>query len=83
MVTASRRSSALAKENWSVETGLLYPALHRLEKRGYLDSEWKASENNQRGKYYSLTKAERRQLVAEQDKWQQLVQAVSGVLEPA
>ena len=66
-----------------VDAGSLYPALHRLEKKGWLDSEWKASENNQRAKYYSLTKAGRKQLVAEHDKWRQLVQAVSGVLEPA
>jgi PadR family transcriptional regulator len=67
----------------SVETGSLYPALHRLEGKGWLDSEWKVSENNQRAKYYSLTKAGKKQLAAEQDKWQLLVQAVSGVLDPA
>ena len=67
----------------SVETGSLYPALHRLEKKGWLDSEWKVSENNQRAKYYSLTKAGKKQLVAEQDRWSVLVQAVSGVLDPA
>src|SRR5882672_6834900 len=54
----------------SVETGSLYPALHRLQKKGWLDAEWKISENNQRAKYYSLTKAGRKQLVAEQSKWQ-------------
>lgn len=67
----------------SVETGSLYPALHRLQKKGWLDAEWKLSENNQRAKYYSLTRAGRKQLVAEQSKWQLLVQAVSGVLDPA
>src|SRR5215475_8688526 len=67
----------------SVETGSLYPALHRLEKKGWLDSEWKISENNQRAKYYSLTKEGRKQLVAEHDRWQQMVRAVSGVLNPA
>ncbi len=74
---------ARSGELFSVETGSLYPALHRLEKKGWLDSEWKSSENNQRAKYYCLTKAGRKQLVAEQDKWRQLVQAVSGVLDPA
>jgi transcriptional regulator len=67
----------------SVETGSLYPALHRLEKKGWLDSEWKVSENNQRAKYYSLTKAGKKQLAAEQGRWSVLVQAVSGVLDPA
>jgi transcriptional regulator len=66
----------------SVETGSLYPALHRLEKKGWLDSEWKSSENNQRAKYYSLTKLGKKQLAAEQDRWKLLVQAVSGVLAP-
>lgn len=67
----------------SVETGSLYPALHRLEKKGWLEAEWKISENNQRAKYYTLTKTGRKQLAAEHDKWQHLVQAVSGVLDPA
>ena len=67
----------------SVETGSLYPALHRLEKSGWLDSEWKVSENNQRAKFYSLTKAGRKQLVAEQGKWRLTVQAVTGVLDTA
>jgi PadR family transcriptional regulator, regulatory protein PadR len=75
--------SARSGERLSVETGSLYPALHRPEKKGWLDSEWKLSENNQRAKYDSLTKAGRRQLVTEHDKWRQMVQAVSGVLDPA
>jgi PadR family transcriptional regulator, regulatory protein PadR len=70
-------------ELFSVETGSLYPALHRLERKGWLDSEWKVSDNNQRAKYYSLTKTGRKQLIAEQDKWRRQVQAVSGVLDPA
>src|ERR1700755_3252306 len=64
---------ARSGELLSVETGSLYPALHRLEKKGWLDSEWKASENNQRAKYYSLTKAGKKQLEAEHEKWRQLV----------
>ena len=67
----------------SVETGSLYPALHRLEKRGWLSSEWKSSDNNQRAKYYSLTKQGKKQLASEQDRWNLLVQAMSGVLNPA
>ena len=74
---------ARSGELLSVETGSLYPALHRLEKKGWLDSEWDVSENNQRAKYYSLTRAGKKQLETEHEKWRQLVQAVSGVLDPA
>jgi transcriptional regulator len=66
----------------TVETGSLYPALHRLERQGWLASKWKISENNQRAKYYSLTAAGKKQLVSEQSKWRTLVAAVSGVLSP-
>ena len=66
-----------------VETGSLYPALHRLEKRGWLSSEWKVSENNQRAKYYRLTPAGKRRLVSEQSKWDLFVQAVAGIMTPA
>ena len=66
-----------------VETGSLYPALHRLERQGWLTSKWKTSENNQRAKYYSLTLAGKKQLASEQSKWRLLVTAISGVLNPA
>lgn len=66
-----------------VETGSLYPALHRLERQGWLTSKWKTSENNQRAKYYSLTAAGKKQLSSEQSKWRLLVTAISGVLNPA
>ena len=79
----SQAIRARSGELMSVETGSLYPALHRLEKKGWLDSEWKSSENNQRAKYYSLTKLGRKQLAVEQDKWRLLVKAMSGVLDPA
>jgi PadR family transcriptional regulator PadR len=79
----SQAIRARSSDILSVETGSLYPALHRLEKKGWLDSEWRVSENNQRAKYYSLTKSGKKQLAAEQDKWRLLVQAVSGVLDPA
>jgi PadR family transcriptional regulator PadR len=65
-----------------VETGSLYPALHRLERQGWLTSKWKISDNNQRAKYYSLTAAGKKQLVSEHSKWQLLVLAMSGVLKP-
>jgi|SRR5215469_14381793 len=66
-----------------IETGSLYPALHRLERQGWLASKWKISENNQRAKYYSLTAAGKKQLTSEHSKWQLFVTAISGVLNPA
>lgn len=66
-----------------VETGSLYPALHRLEKRGWLKSEWGLSEANQRAKYYRLTAAGKAQLVREQDRWTQLVHAIGRIMNPA
>jgi transcriptional regulator len=65
-----------------VETGSLYPALHRLEKRGWLKSEWDVSEANQRAKYYRLTAAGKAQLSREQDRWSQLVDAIGRVMNP-
>ena len=67
----------------SVETGSLYPALHRLERQGWLASKWKLSENNQRAKYYSLTAAGNKQLASAHSKWRLLVTAMSGVLDVA
>jgi transcriptional regulator len=66
-----------------VETGSLYPALHRLEKRGWLKSEWDVSEANQRAKYYKLTAAGKAQLSREQDRWSQLVNAIGRIMNPA
>jgi PadR family transcriptional regulator PadR len=66
-----------------IERGSLYPALHRLEDRGLIKSEWKASDLNRRAKYYRLTKAGREQLVAEQSKWKLLVKAITRVMRPA
>jgi PadR family transcriptional regulator PadR len=66
-----------------VETGSLYPALHRLEKQGWLASEWKVSDKNQRAKYYRLTAAGKKQLLAEESKWRLLVKAITGVMKPA
>jgi PadR family transcriptional regulator, regulatory protein PadR len=65
-----------------VETGSLYPALHRLEKQGWVTSKWKVAESNQRAKYYRLTAAGKKQLLAEQSHWEQMVNAVAGVLKP-
>ena len=66
-----------------IETGSLYPALHRLEKHGWLKSEWGVSEANQRAKYYRLTAAGKAQLSREQDRWSQLVAAIGRIMNPA
>src|SRR5579872_2165349 len=65
-----------------VETGSLYPAMHRLEKHGWVTSEWKQTESNQRAKYYRLTSAGRKQLASEHARWDQLVEAITGVMKP-
>lgn len=63
-----------------VETGSLYPALHRLEARGWIDADWRLSDKGKRAKYYTLTNTGRKQLVAEQSKWELLTQAMARVL---
>jgi transcriptional regulator len=65
-----------------VETGSLYPALHRLEKREWLEAEWGVSEANQKAKYYRLTAAGKAQLTREKDRWAQLVSAIGRVMDP-
>jgi PadR family transcriptional regulator, regulatory protein PadR len=65
-----------------VETGSLYPALHRLEKQGFVKSEWSITEANQRAKFYKLTASGKKQLAAERDRWSQMVGAIAGVLNP-
>jgi len=65
-----------------IEHGSLYPALHRLERRGWLASEWKMSEANRRACYYKLTPKGRRQLAEEQSRWKQLVRAVARTMKP-
>ena len=66
-----------------VETGSLYPALHRLVKRGWLKAEWGVSEANQRAKYYQLTATGKAQLAREQNRWAQLVHAIGRIMNPA
>lgn len=63
-----------------VDTGSLYPALHRLERQGWVASEWKVSENNQRARVYRLTPAGRKQLASERSRWDQLTGAIAGIL---
>jgi PadR family transcriptional regulator, regulatory protein PadR len=71
-----------SQEVLQVEHGSLYPALHRLERQGWLASEWKMSEAGRRARFYRLTPKGRRQLLAEQSRWKQLVRAVARTMKP-
>ena len=75
-----RRLRQVSEEVLQVEEGSLYPALHRLEKRGFLQSEWSASENNRRAKFYRLTPRGRAQLKTETASWQRLSGAIDKVM---
>lgn len=77
----SQAIRAGSNEVLQVETGSLYPALHRLEKRGWIKAEWKTSENNQRAKYYRMTPAGKKQLADEQSRWGQLVDAIASLMQ--
>jgi PadR family transcriptional regulator, regulatory protein PadR len=79
----AKQIKSVSQDVLQVETGSLYPALHRLEAQGWIDSEWQNSDKGKRAKYYRLTRAGRRQLVAEQSKWEQLSIAMARVLRPA
>jgi transcriptional regulator len=70
-------------EVFLVDEGALYPALHRLERNGWIESEWGLSENNRKAKFYQLTPRGRVQLRAEMATWQKYTKAVAGVLQPA
>ena len=74
---------ANSQDALQIEHGSLYPALHRLEKQGWIDSEWMTTENKQRAKYYRLTKAGKKQLVSEESRWNQMVEAIARVMKPA
>jgi PadR family transcriptional regulator PadR len=74
---------ARSAEALQIEHGSLYPALHRLERQGWLASEWRQSEANRRAKYYRLTPAGKRQLSREQSNWEAMVQTIGRVMRPA
>lgn len=71
-----------SQEVLQIEHGSLYPALHRLERQGWLASAWRVSEANRRARYYKLTPKGKQQLAAEQSKWKQLVRAVARTMKP-
>lgn len=87
---APRHGYALSKairtnsgEILKVDTGSLYPALHRLERKGWILAEWKTSELGPRLRVYRLTKTGRKQLVSERSRWQRLTTAIAGIMNPA
>ncbi len=79
----SQRIQQVSGDVLQVPQGSLYPALHRLERRGWIAAKWGASENNRRAKYYELTRAGRKQLELEASQWAKLTAAVAQVLETA
>ena len=79
----SERVQQMSSDVLRIQQGSLYPALHRLERRGWIKARWGTSENNRRAKYYELTNTGRRQLEAEKDTWKKLTAAVDQVLGTA
>ena len=79
----AQRIQQISDDLLRVQQGSLYPALHRLEKKGWLKAQWAVSEANQRAKHYRLTPAGQAQLSRERDKWSQLVDAIGRILNPA
>ena len=77
----SERLQQISREAVQVGQGSLYPALHRLERRGWIRAQWRITENNRRAKYYELTRAGRKQLEVEKAAWRRLADTVSHVLD--
>ncbi len=74
------RIQQISKNCLEIQQGSLYPALYRLERDGWIASEWGESENNRKAKYYRLTAAGRRQLEAEAEKWNRMAEVIAGIL---
>lgn len=79
----ARRIHQVSNDVLKVEEGSLYPALHRLEVKGWIASEWRATENNRNAKYYRLTRAGRKQLEREATRWSAIADAIAAVLREA
>jgi PadR family transcriptional regulator, regulatory protein PadR len=77
----SERVQQVSNDVLRIQQGSLYPALHRLERRGWIKAQWGVSDNNRKAKYYELTRSGRRQLEAETESWRRLTAAVAQVLE--
>jgi PadR family transcriptional regulator PadR len=79
----SQRIQQVSEDVLQVNQGSLYPALHRLEKQGWIAASWGTSDNNRRARYYDLTRAGRRQLAQEREQWERFSAAVARVLQTA
>jgi transcriptional regulator len=79
----AQRIQQISKDALQVQQGSLYPALHRLEQQGWIEAEWRPSENNRRAKYYSLTRAGRKELEVETANWERLSAAIRQILQTA
>jgi PadR family transcriptional regulator PadR len=77
----SERLQQVSNDALRIQQGSLYPALHRLERRGWIKAQWGASDNNRRAKYYELTRSGQKELATETETWQQLTAVVARVLE--
>jgi len=75
------RIQQISKERLEIQQGSLYPALYRLEHQGWIASEWGESENNRRARYYRLTTAGKRRLVAETKRWNEMTEVIAGILQ--
>jgi transcriptional regulator len=79
----AQRLQQMSRDVLQVQQGSLYPALHRLEKRGWVRAEWAASDTGREARFYSLTRLGRKQLAEQQDNWDRLSQAITGILRTA
>ena len=79
----TQKLEQLSKSALQVDEGSLYPALYRMEDKGWIEAEWRVTENNRRAKYYSLTRAGRKQLEAEQQRWERLSAVIAQVMQSA
>lgn len=80
-VAISRRITQITQGAFQVSFGSLFPALHRMEERGWVEAEWRSSDNNRRAKYYRLTSAGRAQLKAEERQWNQMVRIMTAAVQ--
>ncbi len=82
-VGVSRRITQITKGAFQVSFGSLFPSLHRMEEKGWVEAEWRASENNRQAKYYRLTSSGRAQLKAEEREWNEVVRIMTAAVESA
>ena len=78
----AQKLTVLSKEALQLQEGTLYPALYRMEAKGWIDSEWAQSDNNRRAKYYRLTKVGRKRLAEEKVSWDRLAEVVAAIIKP-